>query len=247
MTSKGKALEVQDAESADPLVGRLIANRYRIQKKLGEGGIGLVYLAADQRMMGRSVVIKVLLDAMTGRRDLLRKFDHEKEALSRLDHPGIVSILDSGTLENGKPFIAMPFVEGRTLQQILGRTSRLGQLRQIIESVTGALAAAHSKGVLHRDVKPANIMISPLPNGKLRVMLIDFGIARVFESQISPVTEVGRPVGTILYVGPKQLEGSPIQTPAGDNYSCGIVAYEMLTGRLPFEPTSMIDMVRLPT
>jgi serine/threonine protein kinase len=233
--------------STDPLVGRRIDDRYVVERKLGEGGVGTVYLASDTKVMDRKVVIKVLLDDWLTRVDILRKFEHEKEALARLDHPSIVSILDSGVTAEGKPFFVMPYVSGRTLQKVLEEDGipDWNTAAEIIEGVAGALSAAHSKGILHRDIKPANIMITGLPDGKLRVLLIDFGIARVFESRISPVTDVSRPVGTVLYVAPEQLDGSQFQTPAADIYSFGIVCYEMLTGQLPFEPESMFDMIRL--
>jgi hypothetical protein len=233
--------------AADPIIGRKIEDRYVVERKLGEGGVGTVYLASDTKVMDRKVVIKVLLDDWLTRIDVLRKFEHEKEALARLDHPSIVSILDSGVTDEGKPFFVMPYVCGRTLQEVMEEDGipDWNTAADIIEGVAGALSAAHSKGILHRDVKPANIMIADLPDGKLRVLLIDFGIARVFESRVSPITDVSRPLGTVLYVAPEQLEGNKLQTPAADIYSFGIVCYEMLTGQLPFEPNSMFDMVRL--
>lgn len=240
------AIENDIASPTDSMIGQTIESRYVIRRKLGEGGIGCVYLAADLKVMGREVVVKILLDVWLTRPDVLRKFEHEKEALSRLNHPNIISILDSGVTGEGKPFFVMPYVAGRTLDRAMDD----GLLdwkaaADIIEAVAGALSAAHSKGVLHRDIKPSNIMVAEVPGGKLRILLIDFGIARVFESQVSPVTEVARPLGTVLYVAPEQLDGGRLQTPAGDIYSLGIVAYEILTGQLPFEPESMFDMMRL--
>ena len=178
------------------MVGMSIADRYLIEEKIGEGGIGSVYRASDSRVMGRKVVVKVLLDDWAEHGDVLRKFEHEKEALARLDHPAIVNILDAGTIDGDKSFFVMPFVEGRTLRQVLDDDGRpeWATCAHIIESVTDALAAAHSNGVLHRDVKPGNIMLSRLPNGKVRVLLIDFGIARVTGSETSPVTDVARPL-----------------------------------------------------
>ena len=238
---------MNDDQQADRIIGTSIADRYLIEEKIGEGGIGSVYRASDRRVMGRKVVVKVLLDDWAEHGDILRKFEHEKEALARLDHPAIVNILDAGTLEGGKSFFVMPFVEGRTLREMLDQDGRpdWAACAHIIESVTDALAAAHSKGILHRDVKPGNIMLSELAGGKLRVLLIDFGIARVTGSETSPLTEVARPLGTVLYAPPEQLEGSTEQTPAADVYSCAVIAYEMLTGHLPFKPTSIYHMLLL--
>ncbi|MEO8648005.1 MAG: serine/threonine-protein kinase, partial [Acidobacteriota bacterium] len=229
------------------LIGQLVDDRFLIQKAIGKGGAGEVFLACDTKMLDRRVVVKVLLADWIGHDDVRRKFEHEKEALLRLDHPGIVSILDAGTLEQGQPYIVMPFVEGQTLQRYLKENSLppLEICAGIIEATADALSAAHSVGILHRDIKPANIMISFLPSKKLRVKIIDFGIARVFESKVSPITHIGRPLGTVLYVAPEQLLGHHEQTPAADVYSCGIMAFKMLTGVRPFEPQSMFEMAEL--
>jgi serine/threonine protein kinase len=231
----------------DPIIGQVFEDRYLIERKLGEGGVGSVYLANDSKMMGRKVVVKLLLDDWLRNPDVRRKFEHEKEALARLHHPSIVGILDAGMLEHGKPFIVMPYAEGRTLQAMIAEKFMLewGESADIIESVTDALSAAHAKGILHRDVKPENIIVNALPNNRIRALLIDFGIARVFESEISPVTEMGRPLGTVLYVSPEQLDGNSVQTPASDVYSCGVVAYKMLTGHHAFEPQSVFEMLKL--
>lgn len=234
-------------EMWDSFVGQIIDGRYLIQKKIGEGGVGAVYLAEDSKMVKRQVVVKVLLENWLENADVRRKFEHEKEALSRLDHPGIVSILDAGVLPDDKPFIVMPFVEGRTLRQIMDEQENLSLnfCADVIESLSEALETAHAAGVLHRDIKPANVILTEQADQKLRVRIIDFGIARVMNSQISPMTEIERSIGTVLYVAPEQLSGSRDQTPAADVYSCGIMVYEMLTGKLPFNPGSIIEMWEL--
>lgn len=231
----------------DSFVGRMIEDRYFIQKKLGEGGVGAVYLAEDTKMMNRQVVVKVLLENWLHNADVRRKFEHEKEALARLDHPGIVSILDAGILPEDKPYIVMPFISGRTLRQVMDdqKILPLDFCADVIESFSEALETAHAAGILHRDIKPENIILTEQEDRKVRVRLIDFGIARVMNSQISPVTEVERFVGTTLYIAPEQLLGSLNQKSATDIYSCGIVAFEMLTGKLPFNPGSIIEMYQL--
>ena len=228
----------------DSFVGRLIENRYLILRKIAEGGIGAVYLAEDTKMMNREVVVKVLLENWTKDEDVRRKFDHEKEALARLDHPGIVSILDAGILPEDKPYIVMPFIAGRTLRQVMDEQNKLplNFCADVIESFCEALETAHAAGILHRDIKPENIILTEQADRKIRVRLIDFGIARVMNSQVSPITEVERSVGTVMYIAPEQLMGSPNQKPSADTYSCGIVVYEMLTGKLPFYPRSVVDM-----
>lgn len=236
--------ENQSTEIWDSFIGRMIEDRYLIKKKIGEGGIGAVYLAEDTKVLRREVVVKVLLENWTKDEDVRRKFEHEKEALARLDHPGIVSILDAGVLPENKPFIIMPFIAGRTLRQVMVEQTKfpLNFCADIIESFSEALETAHAAGILHRDIKPENIILTEQADRKIRVRLIDFGIARVMNSQVSPITEIERSIGTVLYIAPEQLLGSPNQKPAADIYSCGIIVYEMLTGKLPFQPRSIVDM-----
>jgi eukaryotic-like serine/threonine-protein kinase len=236
--------ENEATKNWNSFIGRNIKNRYQILKKIGEGGIGSVYLAEDRSVLNRNVVIKVLRENWMNDPAVRRKFEHEKEALSRLDHPGIVSILDAGTLPEDKPFFVMPYIAGRTLRQAIEAQKflPLNVCADIIESFCEALSAAHAAGVLHRDIKPENIILSEQPDQKVRVRLIDFGIARVMDSKISPVTDVERSIGTVLYIAPEQLLGSINQKPSTDIYSCAIVVFEMLTGRLPFLPGSIVEM-----
>jgi serine/threonine protein kinase len=241
-----------DFAKSDLLVGKILDGRFLIEKDLtdtgaDEGGIGLVYLAKDMKLMGKDVVVKILQKAALQNEDIARKFLHEKEALIRLDHPNIVRILDSGNLTDGNPFMVMEYIEGYSLRRKLRDEGRLSfeTAANIIESVTNALSVAHSKGVLHRDIKPENIMLTPDEEGKERVRLIDFGIARVEDSKLAPATMTPRGIGTILYIAPEQLHGKLEQTPAVDIYSFAIVTYEMLTGELPFKPESVVEMFQL--
>lgn len=241
-----------DFEKPDTLVGQSLDGRFLIEKNLTdtgaeEGGFGLVYLATDLKLMGKKVVVKILRETLLEHADLTRKFLHEKEALLRLDHPGIVRILDSGTLLDGNPFMVMEYIEGQSLRKKLQNKKQLpfDFAAHLIESITDALAAAHSKNILHRDVKPENIMLTPQEYGYDRVRLIDFGIARVGDSQLAPATEVSRAIGTVLYIAPEQLIGSPNITPTVDVYASAIVFYEILTGDLSFKPKSIAEMYQL--
>ena len=241
-----------DFEKPDALVGKTLDGRFLIQKNLteggaDEGGIGLVYLARDTKLLNKLVVVKILKEAALKHDDIVRKFLHEKEALIRLDHPGIVRILDSGTLQDGNPFMVMEFIEGHSLRKELQKRKQLPLViaAHIIESVTDALAAAHAKNIVHRDIKPENIMLTPQEDGLDRVRLIDFGIARVGDSQLAPETSISRAIGTILYIPPEQLIGSLDLTPAVDIYATAIVAYEMLAGELPFKPRAIVEMYQM--
>ena len=238
-----------DFEHPDKLVGQHVDGRFLIEKNLTEtgadaGGIGLVYLARDTKLLNKRVVVKILQETALRHSDIVRKFQHEKEALIRLDHPGIVRILDSGSLLDGNPFMVMDFIEGHSLRKLLKdkRPLPLPLAAHLLEAITDALGAAHSEKILHRDIKPENIMLTAQEDGPERVRLIDFGIARVGESELAPQTEVGRPIGTVLYIAPEQLIGSLDLKPSADIYATAIVAYEMVTGELPFKPRNIAEM-----
>jgi eukaryotic-like serine/threonine-protein kinase len=240
-------------KTPDTMVGQMLDNRFLIKKDLTEGGadaggIGLVYLAQDSKLLNRQVVVKILQKAAIENPDILRKFQHEKEALIRLDHPNIVRILDSGTLSDGNPFMVMEYIAGYSLRRTLSERKplSLGFCAHVIESVTSALAAAHAEKILHRDIKPENIMITPQPGGDVeRVRVIDFGIARLENPELAPTTEIERAIGTVKYMPPEQLLGKLNQTSAADIYSVAIVAYEMLMGEQPFKPRSIAEMYEL--
>lgn len=243
----------QKIAPSDAMVGQMLDNRFLIKKDLTDGGadvggIGLVYLAQDSKLMNRQVVVKILQKAAIENPDILRKFQHEKEALIRLDHPNIVRILDSGTLSDGNPFMVMEYIAGYSLRRQLSERKPLSFAfcAHVIESVTSALGAAHAEKILHRDIKPENIMITPQPGGDVdRVRVIDFGIARLENPELAPSTEIERAIGTVKYMPPEQLLGKLNQTPAADIYSTAIVAYEMLMGEQPFKPRSIAEMYEL--
>lgn len=179
-------------DKPDKLIGQMLDGRFLIEKDLTEGGadaggIGLVYLAQDLKLLGKEVVVKILQNAAAQNENIVRKFQHEKEALIRLDHPNIVRILDSGTLSDGNPFMVMDFIEGYSLRRKLRdhRKLPLAECAHLIETIGTALGVAHSKKVLHRDIKPENVMLTPEAEGYERVRLIDFGIARVEESKLA--------------------------------------------------------------
>jgi serine/threonine-protein kinase len=239
-------------DQPDAMVGQRLDGRFLIEKNLTDdgadaGGIGVVYLARDLKLMDKEVVVKILQEDTLVREDSIRKFLHEKEALIRLDHPGVVRILDTGNLTDGNPFMVMEYIKGRSLRKELHTRGQLSfdLAAHVIESITDALSAAHAEKILHRDIKPANIMLTPQEGGLDRVRLIDFGIARVEESELAPVTVVRGLSGTPHYMAPEQLAGELHLTPAADIYATAIVAYELLTGNLPFNPKSIPEMYHL--
>lgn len=243
---------VIDFNQPEELVGQRLEGRFLIEKNLTDdgadaGGIGVVYLAKDLKLLSKKVVVKILKEKFAEDDDLLRKFQHEKEALIRLDHPGIVRILDSGTLTAGNPFLVIEFIEGHSLRKALSKVGRLPLdfAAHVISSIGYALAEAHSRKILHRDIKPENIMLTPQDHGPDRVRLIDFGIARVDNSELGSATMVPKTMGTLRYMAPEQLSGQLILTSAADIFAFGVVAYEVLTGELPFKAKNISDMYHL--
>jgi serine/threonine protein kinase len=231
--------------STDELIGQVLNGRYLIQHEIKRGGMGVVYLALDQQLHSRRVVIKVLLEEAFQSEYVVQKFRQEVEALSRIDHPGIVGIIDAGELQSGKPFIIMQYVEGVTLRSAISPEGmNLERAAELLKQIGRALAAAHARGILHRDLKPDNIMLQDLGHGEEQVKIIDFGIAKVKDSVIAPSTSLNLSPGTVAYMAPEQLNGRPI-TAATDIFALGAVTYEMVTGRKPFNPETGFELLQM--
>ncbi|GEM_PF-4789616 len=231
-----------DFSSPDTIVHQRLDGRFFIERNLAhsgsdEGGIGLVYLALDEKL-GRKVVVKILQESAQKNDYIHLKFLQEREALTRFNHHGIVKILDHGKLTDGNPFMVIEFIDGRSLRKVLQAEGKLSlrSAAHLIESLTDALAHAHSKGVIHRDIKPENIMLTAQDDTFDHMTLIDFGIARVGGSKVADPTFFANVVGTIKYMSPEQHFADTDLTAASDIYSAAIVAYEILTGQLPFQP-----------
>lgn len=220
-------------------------NRYRIDRELGRGGIGIVYLARDTGLMNRFVVIKVMQDEVLANDWVLQKFRQETEALTRLNHPGIISVYDAGETSEGNPYIVMQYVEGTTLRAVLTPEGLpLERVAHIMRRVGRALSAAHDKGILHRDLKPENVMLESGTSEDEEAKLIDFGIAKIKDSVVAPSTVLPSSAGTIAYMSPEQLERRPC-TAASDIYALGVMAYEMVTGRRPFNPETQFQLLEM--
>jgi serine/threonine protein kinase len=227
------------------LTGQVLDERYVIERELGHGGVGVVYLAQDRKLHDKRVVIKVLLDKSLDNAWVVQKFQQEKEALSRVDHPGVVGILDTGELPDGKPYIVMQYVDGVTLRsQIKSEGIALNRAAEIIRQIGRALAAAHNKGIFHRDLKPENIMLQTFAGGEEQVKIIDFGIAKLKNSTVAPSTVTGATAGTVAYMAPEQLSGRPVSA-TSDIFAFGAIAYELLTGRKPFNPETVYELLEI--
>ncbi len=215
--------------------GTILGERYRIQRELGRGGMSVVYLAQDLQLLSRRLVIKVLRKESNQDPYIRQKFLQEMEALARIEHPGVVGVLDAGLTPEGHQFLAMQFIEGTTLRQaIVPGGMEHKRAADILRQIGQALSAAHEKGVWHRDLKPENVMLQNL-GGEDHVKLIDFGIAGIQNSQFSGVGS--RVAGSLSYMAPEQHAGRA--TAASDIYSLGVMAVEMLTGKRPGASTDV--------
>jgi serine/threonine-protein kinase len=214
---------------------RVLNDRYEVESALGQGGMAQVYRATD-RVLGRPVAVKVLSRKLSGDQKFLTRFRREAQASAGLNHPQVVSVYDTGAHDE-LHYIVMEYVEGETLGALMAREGPLPPERavRIAADVAAALEAAHSKGLVHRDVKPGNVMIDP--EGRVKVM--DFGIARAAADDT--LTQTGLVLGTAAYLSPEQARGEAIDA-RSDIYSLGCVMYEMLTGRTPFEADSSVAM-----
>jgi len=235
------------ATAGSNLVGLILGGRYHVERKLGAGGIGDVYLARDKpELMSRQVVVKVLQEKALNNEWIVTKFRQEIEALTRIDDPGVVGLLDAGTLPDGHPYLVMQFVEGEDLRSHMraGLGMEFEDIAQIMQQVGSTLSAAHANDVIHRDLKPENIMVRRGTGDRWQVKVIDFGIAKVKYSLIAPSTVTGHVAGTAYYMAPEQLQGKKV-SPASDVYALGIIAYEMVTGRRPFNPETPFQLIEL--
>jgi eukaryotic-like serine/threonine-protein kinase len=232
----GSAL--RSAEVNADLVGQVVAERYHVLQKLGEGGMGQVYLAEHVRM-GRRSAVKVMSPSLARDPDAVSRFNREAANASRITHPNVAAIYDFGETSDGLIYLAMEFVDGEPLTKIIQQLGNLPLARavNIARQTADALTVAHELGIVHRDLKPDNIMIGRGREGADMVKVVDFGIAKASQSEAQKVTRTGMVVGTPEYMSPEQLAGDKLDG-RSDIYALGLVTFVMLTGRLPFPSDS---------
>jgi len=223
-----------------------LAQRFRILRQLGRGGMGAVFLAEQVAVGNRPVALKVLLRKWLDDPEFLIRFRDEAASTGRIDHPNVVTIYESGQAEDGTPYIAMQYLEGESLRARLASRGALPaeECSAIVGQAARGLAAAHKLGIIHRDLKPDNILLTRDAEGELLVKVVDFGIAKLRESATHTLT--GTVLGTPAYMSFEQASGMKSEEldARSDLYSFGVVAYEMLTGRLPFHSDTPFGYVR---
>ncbi len=242
-TVDGATLISTDAASGDSLIGTVLADRYLVQQRLGEGGMGEVYLAEHVRIK-RKVAIKLMRSWMANDAIAVSRFHREAENASQISHPNVAQVYDFGETSDGTIYLAMEYVPGEPLSDILDREGRLHTVRaaELVRQTAAALVAAHGMGILHRDLKPDNIMVARTRAGTDVVKLVDFGIARVMNSGTQQFTSTGMILGTPDYMSPEQLTGDPLDE-RSDIYALALIAFRVLTGHNAFKGGATTDVL----
>lgn len=236
----GSLLTLALARGDEALSGQILAERYRLERPIGRGGMGIVY-AGRHLLLDRTIAVKLLRPQMLADDRALKRFTREAQAMALIEHPNAVTIHDFGVLSDGAAFLVMEFIEGETLRSVLMRECKISleATLAIIEQVAGAVEAAHRQGVLHRDLKPENVMFKRTDAGPV-VKVVDFGLAKVLDANSSSgrgmITAAGELFGTPVYMAPEFFEGDEV-TASADIYALAVTVYEMLAGHPPFTGT----------
>jgi serine/threonine protein kinase len=232
------------AEAPDEAVGQTLG-RYKLREKLGEGGCGTVYVAEQTEPVRRRVALKVIKLGMDTR-EVIARFEAERQALAMMDHPNIAKVLDAGTTEGGRPYFVMELVRGIRITDYCDQANLSTKERlDLFIKVCQAIQHAHQKGIIHRDIKPSNIMVT-LHDGVPVPKVIDFGIAKATEGRLTDATvytQLHQFIGTPAYISPEQAEMSGLDIDTrSDIYSLGVLLYQLLTGKTPFDGKELLSM-----
>ncbi len=237
--------EVQGADAlppADPLLGRVIDGRYRVEKSIGEGGMGIVY-AITHAVLGKRMALKVLRGEMAKDADVVQRFMQEAQSATSIGHPNIIDISDFGRLPDGSVYFVMEFLDGESLSKMISRGGSIPMVTAIhtVRQIASALEAAHARGIVHRDLKPDNIYLVKQGSDDHFVKVLDFGIAKVGGAN-SKLTRTGMIFGTPHYMSPEQAAGQSVDNRT-DIYALGVIMYEMFTGKVPFDGETFMGIL----
>lgn len=244
LTISSTLVRMPSVSESDPLVGQTVGEYY-VEQRIGAGGMGLVYQAV-QPIIGKRVAIKVLRPELAQSEEQMHRLLAEARAVNAIGHRGIIDIFAFGQLADGRHYLVMELLDGCALDEYLARRGPLPEAEAIrlLEEILGALEAAHAAGIVHRDLKPSNIFLAGESRGAPYVKLLDFGLAKVAEAPhgVTPQTRADMVVGTPEYMAPEQARGLSVG-PATDLYAVGVIAYELVTGKLPFTAATPVDLL----
>ncbi|HUH02385.1 MAG TPA: serine/threonine-protein kinase [Kofleriaceae bacterium] len=229
----------------DPFVGNVLDDRYEILQRVGEGGMGVVY-RARQMSIDRTVAIKMLSAQMAKDPNWVQRFNQEARACSRLQHPNTIRMFDFGQTKEGRLYMAMEFLDGQSLRDAIARGAPMAAVRvaKILIQCCASLAEAHSFGIIHRDIKPDNVFLLNMAGSPDFVKLLDFSVAKLLQENDAMRTQAGVVFGTPQYMSPEQGRGMPLDA-RSDIYALGILAYEMLMGRVPFTDDNPMNVLQM--
>ena len=226
--------------ATDPFIGRVLGGRFKVVEKIGEGGMSRIYRAESTESGGETVAVKVLHGYLQKQEEAVARFHNEVKAASKIGHPAIINVLDSGAMPDGTVYMIQELLKGEDWGEVLERSGAqpIGHAIRVIRQVCDGVGAAHEKGIIHRDLKPANVFLHERKSGKVVVKVLDFGVSKMRDDN-QQLTATDSTMGTVAYMSPEQLRGAKFVDARSDIWAIGIMLYEALAGHKPFEADTM--------